>query len=176
MGRGDPRPAKAAFRLMRAAAKPMMKARFWRIVTITGVVWHDRQPRTESTMPPPRQGWWGCRRASGRELASRGVTRQLRLPGFIATAMTEVLPDAQKDALSAPFDGPDGRGRDIGAAVAYLASRGRGYVTGQTLRERRDGDGLRAMSDPLATPADYRASLNGRLRPDQPSFDCLCGR
>lgn len=68
------------------------------------------------------------------ELASRNVTVNCVAPGFIRTAMTEVLPDAQKEALNARIPmGRMGEGVDIGAAVAYLASREAGYVTGQTI-------------------------------------------
>ena len=70
----------------------------------------------------------------GQELASRGITVNCVAPGFIRTAMTDVLPDAQKEALNARIPmGRMGEGEDIGAAVAYLASKEAGYVTGQTL-------------------------------------------
>jgi 3-oxoacyl-[acyl-carrier protein] reductase len=70
----------------------------------------------------------------GQEIASRGVTVNCVAPGVIRTAMTEVLPDAQKDALNARIPmGRMGEGEDIGAAVAYLASKEAGYITGQTL-------------------------------------------
>jgi 3-oxoacyl-[acyl-carrier protein] reductase len=62
------------------------------------------------------------------------VTANCVAPGFIATAMTESLPEAQKEALNARIPmGRMGEGADIGAAVAYLASREAGYVTGQTI-------------------------------------------
>jgi 3-oxoacyl-[acyl-carrier protein] reductase len=68
------------------------------------------------------------------ELASRNVTVNCVAPGFIRTAMTDVLPDAQKEALNARIPmGRMGEGQDIGAAVAYLASKEAGYMTGQTL-------------------------------------------
>ena len=73
-------------------------------------------------------------KAIAQELASRNVTANCVAPGFIATAMTETLPDAQKEALNARIPmGRMGEGADIGAAVAYLASREAGYVTGQTI-------------------------------------------
>ena len=73
-------------------------------------------------------------KAIAQELASRNVTANCVAPGFIATAMTESLPDAQKDALNARIPmGRMGEGTDIGAAVAYLASREAGYITGQTI-------------------------------------------
>ena len=73
-------------------------------------------------------------KALAAELASRNVTVNCVAPGFIRTAMTDVLPDAQKDALNARIPmGRMGEGEDIGAAVAYLASKEAGYITGQTL-------------------------------------------
>ena len=66
--------------------------------------------------------------------ASRGITANCIAPGFIRTAMTDVLPEAQKDALNGRIPmGRMGEGEDIGAAVAFLASKEAGYVTGQTL-------------------------------------------
>jgi 3-oxoacyl-[acyl-carrier protein] reductase len=123
----------AAFRLMRAAARPMMKARHGRIITITSVVGATGNPG-QANYAAAKAGLVGMSKSLGQELASRGVTVNCVAPGFIRTAMTEVLPDAQKDALNARIPmGRMGEGSDIGAAVAYLASREAGYVTGQTL-------------------------------------------
>jgi 3-oxoacyl-[acyl-carrier protein] reductase len=123
----------AAFRLMRAAARPMMKARHGRIVTITSVVGATGNPG-QVNYAAAKAGLVGLSKSLGQELASRGITVNCVAPGFIRTAMTEVLPDAQKQALNARIPmGRMGEGEDIGAAVAYLASREAGYVTGQTL-------------------------------------------
>ena len=85
-------------------------------------------------MPRPRQGLVGMSKALAQELASRGITVNCVAPGFIRSAMTDGLPDAQKLALTARIPtGELGAGEDIGAAVVYLASREAGYVTGQTL-------------------------------------------
>jgi 3-oxoacyl-[acyl-carrier protein] reductase len=123
----------AAFRLMRAATKPMMKARFGRIITITSVVGATGNPG-QVNYAASKAGLVGMSKALAAELASRNVTVNCVAPGFIRTAMTDVLPDAQKDALNARIPmGRMGEGSDIGAAVAYLASKEAGYVTGQTL-------------------------------------------
>lgn len=123
----------ASFRLMRAAAKPMMKARFGRIVSITSVVGATGNPG-QANYAASKAGLVGMSKALAQELASRGVTVNCVAPGFIASAMTDALPDAQKDALNARIPaGRMGEGADIGAAVAYLASREAGYVTGATL-------------------------------------------
>lgn len=123
----------AAFRLARAAAKPMMKARFGRIVSITSVVGATGNPG-QVNYAASKAGLVGMSKALAQELASRGITVNCVAPGFIRTAMTDVLPDAQKDALTGRIPaGKLGEGSDIGAAVVYLSSREAGYVTGQTL-------------------------------------------
>lgn len=123
----------AAFRLMRAAAKPMMKARFGRMISITSVVGTTGNPG-QANYAASKAGLVGMSKAMAQELASRGITVNCVAPGFIRSAMTEVLPDAQKDALTTRIPaGKLGEGDDIAAAVVYLASREAGYVTGQTL-------------------------------------------
>lgn len=123
----------AAFRLARAAAKPMMKARFGRIVSITSIVGQTGNPG-QANYAASKAGLVGMSKALGQELASRGITVNCVAPGFIRSAMTDVLPDAQKQALLGKIPAGDlGEGADIGAAVVYLASREAGYVTGQTL-------------------------------------------
>jgi 3-oxoacyl-[acyl-carrier protein] reductase len=123
----------AAFRLMRAAARPMMKARFGRIVTITSVVGATGNPG-QMNYAAAKAGLTGMTKSLAQELASRGVTANCVAPGFIRTAMTDVLPDAQKEALNARIPaGRMGEGEEIGAAVAFLASKEAAYITGQTL-------------------------------------------
>jgi 3-oxoacyl-[acyl-carrier protein] reductase len=123
----------AAFRLMRAASRPMMKARFGRIVTITSVVGATGNPG-QMNYAAAKAGLVGMTKSFAQEVASRGITANCVAPGFIRTAMTEVLPDAQKEALNVRIPmGRMGEGGDIGAAVVYLASKEAGYVTGQTL-------------------------------------------
>ena len=123
----------ANFRLARAAAKPMMKARFGRIISITSVVGATGNPG-QANYAASKAGVTGMTKALAQELASRGVTANCVAPGFIATAMTDDLPDAQKEALNQRIPaGRMGEGGDIAAAVVYLASKEAGYVTGQTL-------------------------------------------
>ena len=123
----------AAFRLARTAARPMMKARFGRIVSITSVVGATGNPG-QANYAASKAGLVGMSKALAQELASRGITVNCIAPGFITSAMTDALPDAQKEALNARIPmGRMGEGADIGAAVVYLASREAGYVTGQTI-------------------------------------------
>jgi len=123
----------AAFRLIRAAARPMMKARFGRIVSITSVVGVTGNPG-QANYAASKAGLIGMSKSLAQELATRGITVNCVAPGFIRSAMTDALNDAQKDAILARIPaGALGEGADIGAAIVYLASREAGYVTGQTL-------------------------------------------
>nr|NIS40152.1 3-oxoacyl-[acyl-carrier-protein] reductase [Desulfuromonadales bacterium] len=123
----------STFRLMRAAARPMMKARFGRIVTITSVVGATGNPG-QMNYAAAKAGIIGMTKSFAQEVASRGITANCVAPGFIRTPMTDVLPDAQKEALNARIPmGRMGEGEDIGAAVAFLSSKEAGYITGQTL-------------------------------------------
>ena len=123
----------AAFRLIRAAAKPMMKQRFGRVVSITSVVGATGNPG-QANYAASKGGLTAMSKAFAQELASRNITVNCVAPGFIASAMTDVLPEAQRAALTGRIPaGKLGEGTDVGAAVVYLASREAGYVTGQTL-------------------------------------------
>ena len=123
----------AAFRLMRAAARPMMKARSGRIVSITSVVGATGNPG-QANYVAAKAGLTGLSKALAQELASRGITVNCVAPGFIRTAMTQELDDRQKDAINGRIPmSRMGEGSDVGAAVVYLASEEAGYITGQTL-------------------------------------------
>lgn len=123
----------AAFRLMRAAAKPMMKARFGRIVSITSVVGVTGNPG-QANYVASKAALIGMTKAVAQELASRGVTANCVAPGFMTSAMTDALNDQQREGILSRIPmGAMGNGEDIGAACVYLASKEAGYVTGQTL-------------------------------------------
>jgi len=124
----------AAFRLARAALKPMMmKQRFGRIISVTSVVGVTGNPG-QANYAASKAGLIGMSKALAQEVASRNVTVNCIAPGFITSPMTEALPDAQKTALTARIPaGRLGEGSDIAAGVVYLASREAAYVTGQTL-------------------------------------------
>ncbi len=123
----------AAFRLMRAAAKPMMRARFGRIISITSVVAVTGNPG-QANYVAAKAGLIGLSKAMAQELATRGITVNCIAPGFMASAMTDALNDQQQGAILSRIPmGAMGSGADIGSAAVYLASREAGYVTGQTL-------------------------------------------
>lgn len=123
----------AAFRLMRASAKPMMKARFGRIINITSVVGATGNPG-QMNYCAAKAGLTGMTKAFAQEVASRGITANCVAPGFIRTAMTQALDEKQQAAINARIPmGRMGEGAEIGAAVAFLASREAAYMTGETL-------------------------------------------
>ncbi|MGY6636361.1 MAG: 3-oxoacyl-[acyl-carrier-protein] reductase [Erythrobacter sp.] len=123
----------SAFRLMRAAAKPMMKARFGRIINITSVVGATGNPG-QMNYCAAKAGLTGMTKSFAQEVASRGITANCVAPGFIRTAMTAALDEKQKAAINGRIPmGRMGEGAEIGAAVAFLASREAAYITGETL-------------------------------------------
>jgi 3-oxoacyl-[acyl-carrier protein] reductase len=123
----------AAFRLCRAALKPMMRARFGRIVSVTSVVGTTGNPG-QANYAASKAGLVGMSKALAQEVASRGITVNCVAPGMIRSAMTDVLAEAQRAAILGRIPtGELGTGEDIAAACIYLASKEAGYVTGQTL-------------------------------------------
>jgi 3-oxoacyl-[acyl-carrier protein] reductase len=123
----------ASFRLARAVLKPMMKKRWGRIISITSVVGVTGNPG-QGNYAATKAGLIGMSKSLAQEVASRNITVNCVAPGFIKSPMTDVLNDQQREAIMGRIPaGRLGAGREIGAAVAYLASEEAAYVTGQTL-------------------------------------------
>ncbi|HKY91790.1 MAG TPA: 3-oxoacyl-ACP reductase FabG [Nevskiaceae bacterium] len=123
----------SVFRLSRAVLRGMMKARHGRIVSIGSVVGQMGNPG-QANYCAAKAGLVGFSKSLAREIGSRGITVNVVAPGFIDTDMTKALgEDAKKSLLAQVPAGRLGSPADIAAAVAFLASRDAGYITGETL-------------------------------------------
>jgi 3-oxoacyl-[acyl-carrier protein] reductase len=124
---------KAVFRACRAATKPMMRQRYGRIINITSVVGASGNPG-QANYAAAKAGVAGMSRALARELGARNITVNCVAPGFIATDMTEALPEAARSALLSTIPlGRLGAAAEVAHAVAFLASREAAYITGTEL-------------------------------------------
>jgi 3-oxoacyl-[acyl-carrier protein] reductase len=111
----------------------MMKARWGRIINVTSVVGHSGNGG-QANYAAAKAGLTGFTKSLAKEVGSRNITVNCVAPGFIDTDMTRGLADAQRDALLAQVPlGRFGQGREVAAAVAFLASEGASYVTGSTI-------------------------------------------
>ncbi len=123
----------ATFRLAKAVQRGMMKRRWGRIINIASIVGVTGNPG-QCNYVASKAGMIGWSKAMAQEIASRNITVNCVAPGFIATAMTEVLTDDQKAKISSTIPmGRMGTSEDIAAAVTYLASEEANYVTGTTM-------------------------------------------
>jgi 3-oxoacyl-[acyl-carrier protein] reductase len=123
----------ASFKLARAALKPMMKQRWGRIIGITSVVGVTGNPG-QANYAASKAGIIGMSKALAQEVASRGITVNTLAPGFIETAMTEVLGEERRKQITDRIPAQRlGSPADVAAGVVFLASEEAAYITGQTL-------------------------------------------
>ncbi len=123
----------AAFRLSKACLRGMMKRRWGRIIGITSIVGVTGNAG-QANYAASKAGMIGMSKSLAQEVASRQITVNCVAPGFIETAMTDALPEAQREKLLGSIPAARlGGVADIAASVAYLASEEASYVTGQTL-------------------------------------------
>lgn len=124
---------RAVFRLSRAVIRPMMKARWGRIINISSVVGYSGNAG-QANYAAAKAGVAGMSRALARELGSRNITVNCVAPGFIDTDMTRGLSPEQSQALLTQIPlGRLGQSQDIANAVAFLAGPQADYITGTTL-------------------------------------------
>src|SRR5579875_1892962 len=122
-----------AFLLTQAVISSMMKARAGRVINITSVV-GQTGAAGQANYAASKAGLIGLTKSLAREFASRNITVNAVAPGFIQTAMTDVLTDDQKSGILAQIPlGRYGNATDIAGAVAFLASDAAAYITGHTL-------------------------------------------
>lgn len=124
---------KSAFNFVRAAVRPMMKARYGRIVNVTSIVGLSGQAG-QANYAAAKAGLVGFTKSIAKEFGSRGITCNAVAPGFIETDMTRDLPEEMRNRIvaTAPL-GRLGKPSDVAAVVVFLAGEDSSYITGQVL-------------------------------------------
>lgn len=123
----------SVFKLMRACIRPMLKARWGRIVNISSVVAFTGNAG-QANYTAAKAGMIGLSKSIAQEVASRGITVNVIAPGFIETDMTKDLAAEQQSRLLQQIPmGRMGQARDVAAAVQFLVSDNASYITGETI-------------------------------------------
>lgn len=123
----------SVYKMSKAVLRGMMKKKSGRIISISSVVGMMGNAG-QSNYAAAKAGIMGFTKSLAREVGSRGITVNAIAPGFIQTAMTDTLPEAQKAALAQQIPlGKLGNTDDVANAVLFLAGTGGDYITAQTL-------------------------------------------
>ncbi|TYL47742.1 3-oxoacyl-ACP reductase FabG [Marinomonas sp. IMCC 4694] len=123
----------SVFRVTKACLRGMTKAKFGRVISISSVV-GSMGNGGQTNYSAAKAGLEGFSRSLAAEIGSRGITVNCIAPGFIETDMTKVLPEEHKAKLVSKVPAARlGQPEEIAAAVAFLASNGAAYITGETL-------------------------------------------
>jgi 3-oxoacyl-[acyl-carrier protein] reductase len=124
----------AAFRICRAALRPMLRNRYGRIVNVSSVSGITGNPG-QANYSAAKAGLIGLTKSLAREVATRGITVNAVAPGFIDTEMTAALTDAQRSAAVAAVPAQRlGAAQEVAAAICFLAGRDASYITGAVLQ------------------------------------------
>lgn len=121
------------FRVCKALVKPMIKQKSGAIINVSSIIGTTGNAG-QANYSAAKAGLEGFTRSLAQEVASRNITVNCVAPGFIKTDMTDVLPEAQKEAILATIPSKRlGQPEEIASAVAFLASSEAKYITGQTI-------------------------------------------
>jgi 3-oxoacyl-[acyl-carrier protein] reductase len=124
----------SVFLMVQAALRPMLRARYGRIVCVGSVVGQTGNPG-QANYAAAKAGLIGLVKSVAKEVATRDITVNAVAPGLIDTAMTEAMPGtARERLLSFTPAGRAGRPEEVAHAVAFLLTEGAGYITGEVLR------------------------------------------
>jgi 3-oxoacyl-[acyl-carrier protein] reductase len=124
---------RSAFLCTKAALRPMVRSKWGRVISIASVAGIQGNPG-QANYAASKAGLIGFTKSVAKEVGSRGITANVIAPGYISTDLTEILPDAVKEAAAKAISlGRFGEAGEVASVVDFLASDGASYMTGQVI-------------------------------------------